>query len=430
MTTTPAPFAPREATLVLTDREGRLLGALGPVHLERPWWSEVEDLLEAVRATYGVRGHVLRLLTSQEPYAGGPVTYLAELVGAAPEHLDPVPPAAARAAAADPTRRQWWARPGAFEDLAGWAGAVLGRHGRGTLGELLQRRTWNLSLVATLEAEGGRVWLKAVPPFLADEAAVLDVVHDVAPGLGPVVLGRDPARRMALLEDVPGEDRYDETDPGLLAAMARRWVGVQASAVDRVDDLLRAGAVDTRPGALVDAVAALLRRRDVTHALDAPTLGRLHDLLEGLPARLDAVEACGLPDTLVHGDLHTGNWRVDAVARAADGAGAATSAAGLRLLDWGDVRVGHPALDLLKLAPVTDTGLATHVTQVWSAAWRAIVPGAAPERAVDLLRPVEPLVAATTYQRFLDGVEQTERVFHHLDVEAALRAAVGPGSAG
>ncbi|GAA1889530.1 aminoglycoside phosphotransferase family protein [Lapillicoccus jejuensis] len=420
-----APFPPREVTVVLTDRGGRLLGALGPLHVERPWWSEVEDVLGGLGATYGVRARVLRLLTSEEPYAGGPVTYLAEPVGPVPDRLDPVPPAAERAAAADPTRRQWWARPGALEDLAGWAGAALARHGRGTLGDLRQRRTWNLSLVATLEAEGGRVWLKAVPAFLADEAAVLDVVHDVAPGLGPVVLGRDPARRMALLDDVPGEDRYDETDPDLLAAMARRWVGVQAAAVDRVDDLLRAGAVDTRPAALVDDVAALLARPDVAAPLEPATLGRLHDLLDGLPARLDAVDACGLPDTLVHGDLHTGNWRVTG-ARADGG----PDGGGLRLLDWGDVRIGHPALDLLRLAPAADPGLAAHVTQVWSAAWRAIVPGAAPDRAADLLRPVEPLVAATTYQRFLDGVEETERVFHHLDVPAALRAAAGPVSGG
>ena len=31
----------------------------------------------------------------------------------------------------------------------------------------------------------------------------------------------------------------------------------------------------------------------------------------GLLSRFPLLDACGLPDTLVHGDFHSGNWRSD-----------------------------------------------------------------------------------------------------------------------
>ena len=55
--------------------------------------------------------------------------------------------------------------------------------------------------------------------------------------------------------------------------------------------------------------------------------------MAGLPDRVAAVAACGVPDTLVHGDFHPGN-----VAGRPDD---------YVILDWGDSFVGHPLLDEL-----------------------------------------------------------------------------------
>ncbi|MFG2058612.1 phosphotransferase family protein [Micromonospora sp. NPDC048930] len=64
------------------------------------------------------------------------------------------------------------------------------------------------------------------------------------------------------------------------------------------------------------------------------------DLLAGLDDRLDRVRDCGLPDTLVHGDLHPGNVR-------GDGRRAT-------FIDWGDAFVGHPAFDILRFTETMD----------------------------------------------------------------------------
>ena len=55
--------------------------------------------------------------------------------------------------------------------------------------------------------------------------------------------------------------------------------------------------------------------------------------MAGLPKRIAAIAACGVPDTLVHGDFHPGNvvGPTDAYV----------------LLDWGDSFVGNPLIDEL-----------------------------------------------------------------------------------
>ena len=60
------------------------------------------------------------------------------------------------------------------------------------------------------------------------------------------------------------------------------------------------------------------------------SLARLMGMLD---RRLADATACGLPDTIVHGDFHPGNLRCDGAV--------------LTLLDWGDAGVGHPLLDEL-----------------------------------------------------------------------------------
>ena len=56
------------------------------------------------------------------------------------------------------------------------------------------------------------------------------------------------------------------------------------------------------------------------------------------------------------------------------------------------------------------------------------MPGGEPARAAYLLGPVAQMAAATSYQRFLDHIEATERVYHALDPADRLRAAVAAAS--
>ena len=401
----------REVTVVLCDESGAVLGALGPVVVTPQWWPEVGSVVESLRDRFGLSVTVLRLLTTESAVPGGAVSYLAQLrTGPPTPHHPPSGPVAA-ALADDPANRLWWAEPGGLDHLPAWVDSALAAHGRRRTGPLRQRKTWNLSVVVTAPTDRGEVWFKATPPFLADEGGVIRRVAAVDPALAPTVLAHDPGRRAILMDHVDGADQFGLSDEAVAAPMVRRWVQVQAGLLGDVEHILALGARDLRSSALVVEVEALVRRPEVRADLDDADLAALDELVAGLPARLAEIDACGLPDTVLHGDMHPGNWRRDGDR--------------LTLLDWGDVGVGNPMVDQRAFGErLVDPGLRQRIRELWASLWRELAPGSEPERAAYLLGPVTELAAAATYQRFLDHIEETERVYHAHDPADRLRAAV------
>jgi Phosphotransferase enzyme family len=365
----------RTVTLVLVEPGGRVLGELAPFPVDVPWWQDVAPIVEGARARHGIDVTVLRLLTADRPEPhGGHVTYLASASGVPDGLLTP-----AELDLAPHPRRAPWAEPGGPEASLAWAAEVLGPV------RAAQRRTWNLSAIWRLDTEAGPAWLKQVPHFFAHEAAVLDWLAGAAPGVAPVPIAAADGR--LLLPDVPGTDRYGAAADERLAMLADLHA-VQLTAAGRVGELLAAGVPDLRAPRLAAMVRDVAARR-----------GGIDSLVAGLDERLAAIEACGLPDTLVHGDFHAGNVRGFPDRRT--------------IIDWGDSVVGHPAIDALRMSEgAPDAGLLA----AWSRWWRAAVPDCDPERALTLLEPVVAARNAAAYAAFLDAIEPSEWPYHAADV--------------
>jgi aminoglycoside phosphotransferase (APT) family kinase protein len=206
-----------------------------------------------------------------------------------------------------------------------------------------------------------------------------------------------------LLDHVPGADLFGASLEVRLT-IAEEAHAIALSTVDAVDDLVALGAPDARREALY---------RDICQAAQPALAGdpRLAALIDGLDDRLRAVEECGLPDVLVHGDLHPGNVR-------ADGAGPHT------IIDWGDACIGNPGFDVLRLTERLEPDQAEPVLAAWVDRWRSAVPGCDPQRAVELLRPVAALRGAAVYAAFLRNIEATEHPYHAGDVPDCLSRAV------
>jgi hypothetical protein len=398
-------FPPRQVTLLLCDREGRRLGALPPFEVGVPWWPEAEPVVAEARARFGVEVTVLRLVTAPvaERAAGGPVTYLAEVAGPPPRQLVPWPADAADPLLDHPLRLPF-ARPGGPDRDLAWADARLCAAGRDRVGPAVQVKTWNLSSVWRLPTAAGPAWLKVVPPFFGHEGAMLARLD---PAVVPPLIAAEGPR--VLLADVPGEDPWDGPLPvllrvlGMLVALQRDWV-------DRIDELAEVGAPDWRAGPFVPAVTDLVAR--TAGELDGDTVAALQALLDGLPDRFAAVAACGVPDTLVHGDFHPGNTRGSVEGRSV-------------LLDWGDCGIGNPLLDQAAFLSSIGEPKREPVRAAWASLWRDAVPGSDPDRAAVLLAPVGALRQALIYRTFLDEIEPTERVYHANDPATWLRRAAG-----
>ncbi|MER5260619.1 phosphotransferase [Actinosynnema sp. NPDC002837] len=338
---------------------GRFVGTAEPFTVDSPWWNDVEPVTAHLDRVLGVTTSVLRLVGTTVPRArGGVVTYQVE--------ADRVPDRGlsgdgvsgdglsdgGRHAFADHPLRQAWARPGGPAALVGWAR----RHVEVT-GPVVQVKTWNLSCLYRLPTARGNVWAKGTPPFMADEAEVIGLVASVDPSLAPELIAAEPGR--VLLGEAPGVDCWQPGED-VVERIVPRWVAVQAAL----------------------AGEPRLRVRGVR------------------------VPGFGLPETLLHGDFHPGNWRSGGV-----------------VLDWGDAHWGHPALDAARLIGFVAPESRAMVERVWVDAWLRHYPSSDPASALRHARPASHLVGAAVYQEFLDNIEPSERVYHLGDPEAELARA-------
>lgn len=368
-----------------------------------PWWPESADVVAAVRQQHGLDITVLRLIDApRDRQWGGAVTYLAETDGRprlrlSPWNGDPL---------ADEPLRQEWARPGGPARLLGWAEDRLAAGGIHRTGPAEQMRSWNLSGIWRLPTSTGPVWLKAVPEFFAHEGAVMQWA---GPDAAPRLHGWTPGR--VLMAEVPGGPNH-QTRGTELRSMVRLLTDLQERSVGRIDELLSLGVPDRRLALMQTPVAAVVEER--ADALTPGERASVKHLVDTLPRRVAAIDDCGIPDALVHGDFHPGN--------------VGGTVPHFRILDWGDSFIGNPLIDEFAFIQRLEAKDAQAAREWFLSAWRRIAPASEPERAVELLRPVLPLLAAAMYARFCAAIEPDERVYHQQDTVAMLRQASVEGS--
>ena len=361
---------------------------VGPFGVEIPWWAEVDPIVAHLEGALGVPVVVLRLLTVEgaEGARDGHVTYHAEALEP-PGKLTPCD-----FADDDHPLRLPWARASGVRELFRWASEHVDVTGRP-----VQRKTWNLSGLFLLPTADGPVWLKAIPSFAAAEPAAIAAFAEVDPNLVPAVLASAPGR--LLLADVPGADCWDAS-PQIAADAVRRLAAAQA----RIGQSPHA-IPDRRPQNLAAAVGDLL---------DGPVGAELSpgelDAARSLQPRWEMLADCGLPNTVVHGDFHPGNWR------SGDGAPV--------VLDFADAHLGNPVLDGLRAIDFLPADRRRMAADAWIAAWTAAVPRSRPAEALGIAEPLAHLAYAVRYQEFLDNIEPSEHVYHRGDPAASIRQAL------
>ena len=289
------------------------------------------------------------------------MTYLAELVGDPPMDVRSV---ACPRTSQERTAAKWPHWRGQ-EDRAtiAWADETLAAIGRTRVCRAVQVKSWNLSSILRLPTAAGDVGarvfrhssLMKARSWRLSPPGSLRSSHRCLAG---------PTTGTVLLDDVPGED--DRTLPNRGSDDGANARATPGTVADRNRELLSSGLPDWRSPTLPDRVDTLLSRSDVRAQLSGEERSALDAVASGLRRRLAELGDCGLPETLVHGDFHQGNWRFDG--------------SSLVLLDWGDSGVGHAMLDLSAFAErIPDEARPAFGDRGWDASSRT--PGCRPPRA-------------------------------------------------
>jgi aminoglycoside phosphotransferase (APT) family kinase protein len=297
--------------------------------------------------------------------------------------------AVARGGAKAPPRRPDWFRTTWYDEVEAWVDRVL-TDGRRRTGPARARKVWSMSAVVEAPCDSGPVWLKASAAHFQAEPALTRLVSGLAPEHAPRVIATDPERGWLLTENIPGADE-DAAPTGVGPQTARAAVAIQLRSLEQ--------------RAAVDATGVPLRDLGRTAAAldeildDGIELGQLTsaELADARAARRDAhallerLASVGVPDTLVHGDLHTGNVAYD------EGS--------LVLYDWSDACVSHPFLDAVQLGLRLPDDERAATERAFADAWRTSYPGLDTRLALELAVKANTLFQLVTFEQIYRAQE-------------------------
>jgi hypothetical protein len=343
---------------------------------EKGWFPDVEPVLQALQEQHGIAAYVL----SCQRVDPDRTTYVMMPIDA--------PPA--------PSAPTW--------DQAGWyAGALpwIDEHVTRT-GPPAQVRVWGLSNVLRVPTADGTVYFKAhahsstlppatLPLLFAHEPRLLTSLE----GAVPRPLAIDEKRVWMLLPDL-GAPLADQTDIALWIEAVQSHARLQRSYVGRADHLLDISCVDRRLAVLDAEVDQLLGDNPGTAWLEPHERDELAARRTEMRTAIAELAAIGVPETLLHADLHPRNIAVR------DGQ--------VLAFDWTDAAVSHPFMDLVtfveKRSPLS---MDDRVRDAYLAEWMEYAPMADLRRALELANKLGALFQAMTSLHLMANLTGPDR---------------------
>ena len=302
-----------------------------------------------------------------------------------------------------------WAREGWLARTAAW---MVDRMGDVELPVTEPpRMVYQGPLAAVLRARSDEraLFLKCAAPAFANEASITHAIWRRTPDAVSAVIASDPEENWLLMNDHGG--RLLEPEPGgswieavrRVAALQRAWIG-------SAHEVSAAGG-QTRPLELLASAVPDMRDRDdlggrMTPKVRAAWVAAEPRLVDACAALIDV----GLPDTLVHGDLHPENVVI--------------TPSGYLIVDWSDAAVGNPFVDLATfLVRTRDRDLRRRLLEAYVDDWDGVCDRARLDAAGDLAMTVGALYQVATYQALLPALDAPDRAqFLGGDVRWAERA--------
>jgi hypothetical protein len=388
----------------------RLPALRAPIEIE-PFAADAVGAVEGLLAQAIVPLHLTWL--PAEDWRSGKIVVEIEPLAAAPagfrwidpiEVLDTIEPEEARAV----VRRRLdrldggaapheppWARVGWFARTATWMVERMAEAGLATTEGPRLAYEGPLAAVLRARSDGEAIFLKCAAPVFGHEASITHALARRTPDLLPTVIASEPAENWLLMRDYGGR-LLDRGPEAAWVEAVPRLVELQRSWIGATDDIAAAGG-QTRPiDDLAAAVPAMLDRDDLGGRL-APDVREAW--IAAIPRLVDACAALielGVPDTLVHGDLHPGNIVV--------------STNGPVVVDWSDAAVGNPFVDLATfLVRTKDRELRRRLFDAYVAGWDGLVPHARLEAAGQLAMTVGSLYQVATYQALIPALDEPDR---------------------
>jgi hypothetical protein len=302
-----------------------------------------------------------------------------------------------------PPLRPRWSRRGWFGRASAWMRAAAADAGRPLAAEPAPFYLRGISALLRAPTEGPDLFLKAVfPPFHA-EPVLTQLLAARFPAVVPPVIAIEPDEGWLMVEDIGSAWVGDEPEADRPAALRRgagALVGIQRAVADdreAIATLLAAGAPHRPLAELVAATAAAIGPTGMGVADGGIEPDRARRALTALEEAVPRVAATGLPETVVHGDFHSGN------AALVDGE--------IVIIDWSDAAIASPAIDLVTWLAWSGDRPAEIDAAIdgWIEAWSPVVDGERLRAVVDDVLIVGAAYQVVSYDGIRRGLEPATR---------------------
>ncbi|MFE2137118.1 phosphotransferase family protein [Streptomyces sp. NPDC059466] len=277
----------------------------------------------------------------------------------------------------------------------------MGGGGRPARAAVVKR--WTLSVVLRCATSGGVVFHKRSHPSLAHEGRVLAALGNRRDGPVPTVVALGEPYDGWCTREVnlrPGTELAQDARGRALAVLC----GLQRDWLGRTAELAATGCWSRTPEALAGLVPTAARRdlfgaaSALPGALSARERTRFTEACARLPELCAELAAAPPGVTLVHGDLHPGNWGVE------------RDTGRIVLLDWAEASVGHPFLDVAAaLRSCPDAAARSRALDRYFTHWSPLMSREECRTVWRLAEPVAAFNQLVTYARLLDEAEPRER---------------------
>jgi aminoglycoside phosphotransferase (APT) family kinase protein len=294
--------------------------------------------------------------------------------------------AVADGSTAPPPQRPAWFRLAWYDEVEAWVDARLDGQGRRRTGPVEPTKVWSLSAVVRVPCEPGpALWLKAACPYFHAEPALTGLVAQMVPQHAPRLVAVDEGRAWLLAEEIAGADEDDEeVPPGLGRAAARIAATVHVRSLDHLAEIEAAGVPVRDLPTTLREFDEVLRGSVELERLTAAEVSAARATRDHVRGVLEELAGLGIPDTLVHGDLHIGN-----VAHDGDS---------VVLYDWSDAAVSHPFLDLILMAERLPEDQQAEARTAYAEVWREAYPGVDIGRALELADLANTIYQTVTFE--------------------------------
>lgn len=276
------------------------------------------------------------------------------------------------------------------------------------------------SQVWRLPTAQGDVFLKHMGSLFAHEPRILRFLSETLHAPVPAIMADNPALQCFLMRDAGLPLRpllLADYQPELVVKALQACARIQQQALPHIETLLQLGAMDWRLQRLPDLFVSLLDNQRLMTAEGICDAERTRFLkcVPQLRAACDALTACGIPETLEHGDFHDNNIILK------NGA--------VIINDWGDASISHPFFSLSSLLEsagrnhklLPDDARAVLFTTTYLECWADFAPSAQLAKALALAQTIRPVQFSINYSRLAQNAALQPADYHAGWIATSLR---------